>query len=135
MFGRQQTTEGGLAGRIERLSRRDPVDGGTAPPPTTAPPSTAPPGAALTLEKPVVPAPVSAPLSLADGGASGATIEERLAIAREELSARLGAEIPPERRAMLKRGELSKNLGAAGQARFVGHAHGCNPPAPPDPST
>src|SRR5437868_353157 len=106
MFGRQQTTEGGLAGRIERLSRgREPVDGAAAPP-STAPPTAAPPPSNLpTLEKPVAPAPVSAPLSLADG-ASAATIEERLAIAREELSARLGAEIRPERRAMLTRGDL-----------------------------
>src|SRR5437763_505304 len=123
MFGRQQTSEGGLAGRIERLSRgREPiVDNGIAPPPPAS--ETATPN----LERPVAPPPVSAPLSLVDPAAPGATIEERLAIAREELSARLGAEIRPERRAMLTRGDLAKIVDAAVQAYFVRHAMDANP--------
>jgi len=119
MFGRQQG-EGGLAGRIARLSEgRERVDSGTAPP---AAPGTAPPP-----ERPAAPAPVNAPLSLTDAGAAGASIEERLAIAREELSARLGAEIRPERRAMLTRGDLAKIVDAAVQAYFVRHSMDANP--------
>jgi pilus assembly protein CpaF len=118
MFGRQQG-EGGLAGRIARLSEgRERVDSGTGQP---AAPGTAPPP-----ERPAAPAPVSAPLSLAEAGPS-ATIEERLAIAREELSARLGAEIRPERRAMLTRGDLAKIVDAAVQAYFVRHTMDANP--------
>ncbi len=57
----------------------------------------------------------------------GATIEDRLAVAREELSARLGAEIRPERRALLSRGDLAKIVDAAVQAYFVRHAMDANP--------
>src|ERR1700674_5310210 len=70
------------------------------------------------------PVPVGAPVSL---GEPEATIEERLAIAREELSARLGAEIRPERRALLTRGDLAKIVDAAVQAYFVRHAMDANP--------
>jgi len=120
MFGRQQTGEGGLAGRIARLSEgRDKVDSGT---PQSAPQTTAAPP-----DRPVAPTPVSAPPPPVEGGAPGATIEERLAIAREELSARLGAEIRPERRAMLTRGDLAKIVDAAVQAYFVRHAMDANP--------
>jgi len=120
MFGRQQTTEGGLDARIRQLSeRRERVDSGAPPgaPPTTAPPP----------EQAPAPAPVGAPRLLVEAGAPSATIEERLAIAREELSARLGAEIRPERRAMLTRGDLAKIVDAAVQAYFVRHAMDANP--------
>ena len=112
MFGRQQTEGGGLDARIRRLSEgREKVDGtalNNAPPP----------------EKASTPAPVSAPAALTE---SNATIEERLLIAREELSARLGAEIRPERRALLTRGDLAKIVDAAVQAYFVRHAMDANP--------
>jgi pilus assembly protein CpaF len=119
MFGRQQS-EGGLDARIRQLSeRRERVDGGAATPPA--------PGTAPAPERPAAPAQANAPLSLSDPGASSATIEERLAIAREELSARLGAEIRPERRAMLTRGDLAKIVDAAVQAYFVRHSMDANP--------
>ncbi|HVC56236.1 MAG TPA: CpaF family protein [Stellaceae bacterium] len=54
-------------------------------------------------------------------------MEDRLAIAREELSARLGAEIRPERRALLSRGDLAKIVDAAVQAYFVRHGMDANP--------
>jgi pilus assembly protein CpaF len=56
-----------------------------------------------------------------------APIEERLAIAREELTARLSAEMRPERRALLTRGDLAKIVDAAVQAYFVRHAIDANP--------
>ena len=112
MFGRQRT-EGGLDARIAELSaRRARVDG------TTEPANTALP------ERPAAPVPVGAPVSL---GEPEATIEERLAVAREELSARLGAEIRPERRALLNRGDMAKIVDAAVQAYFVRHAMDANP--------
>jgi len=107
MFGRQRT-EGGLDARIAELSaRRSKVDGG---PPAL---SNAP-----LPEKMIAPVPMIEPES---------TVEERLAIAREELSARLGAEIRPERRALLSRGDLAKIVDAAVQAYFVRHAMEANP--------
>ena len=118
MFGRQRT-EGGLDARIAELSaRRARVDG-------TAEPANAPlperPAAPVPAGAPV---PVGAPVSL---GEPEATIEERLAVAREELSARLGAEIRPERRALLSRGDMAKIVDAAVQAYFVRHAMDANP--------
>ncbi len=114
MFG-QRRTEGGQDARIaELLARRERVDSGTAQP--AVPPQQA--------ERTVAPTPVGAPAPLVE---SGATMEERLAIAREELSARLGAEIRPERRALLTRGDLAKIVDAAVQAYFVRHAMDANP--------
>jgi len=106
MFGRQRS-EGGLDARIAELSaRRARADGGAAqrspPPPETI-------GA---------PIPIPAP---------DAPVEDPMAIAREELSARLGAEIRPERRALLSRGDLAKIVDAAVQAYFVRHAIATNP--------
>src|SRR6266545_4338802 len=68
-------------------------------------------------------------MPVARPGATGsrATIEERLAVAREELAARLGNEIRPERRALLSRGDLAKIVDAAVQAYFVRHAIDANP--------
>ena len=110
MFGRQRT-EGGLDARIAELSaRRARVDGTT----TTEPANTPLP------ERPGSPLPAAAV-------EHEATIEERLAVAREELSARLGAEIRPERRALLTRGDMAKIVDAAVQAYFVRHAMDANP--------
>src|SRR5204862_6556652 len=106
MFGRQRT-EGGLDARIAELSaRRAKVEGGPTLADVPAP------------EKVVAPVPQLEPET---------SVEERLAIAREELSARLGAEIRPERRALLSRGDLAKIVDAAVQAYFVRHAMEANP--------
>src|SRR4249919_1678842 len=105
MFGRR--SEGGLDARIAELSaRRSKVDGANGLANAPLP------------EKMVAPVPVVEQES---------PIEERLAIAREELSARLGAEIRPERRALLSRGDLAKIVDAAVQAYFVRHAIEANP--------
>src|SRR6266446_9301404 len=59
--------------------------------------------------------------------APGAPMEEHLAVAREELIARLGAEIKPERRKLLSRSDLAKLVSGAVQAYFVRHAIESNP--------
>jgi pilus assembly protein CpaF len=82
------------------------------------------PNNSLLPERMDEPAPAGAPVSL---GEPEATTEERLAVAREELSARLGAEIRPERRALLSRGDMAKIVDAAVQAYFVRHAMDANP--------
>jgi pilus assembly protein CpaF len=105
MFGRR--TEGGLDARIAELSARR-ARGDNETPPADQP----------------TPDRVVAPVSLVE---PESPIEERLAIAREELSARLGAEIRPERRALLSRGDLAKIVDAAVQAYFVRHAIEANP--------
>src|SRR5579863_9459844 len=107
MFGRQRT-EGGLDARIAELSaRRAKVD-----------------GAASVLENTPLPEKMVVPVPVVE---TESPIEKRLAIAREELSARLGAEIRPERRALLSRGDLAKIVDAAVQAYFVRHAMEANP--------
>ena len=113
-FGRQRI-EGGLDARIAELSaRRTKVDGNTEP-------STAP-----------LPEEIIAPVPTI---ASESTIEERLAIAREELNARLGAEIRPDRRALLSRGDMAKIVEAAVNAYFVRHTMDANPLARRDLTT
>ncbi|MGE5269783.1 MAG: CpaF family protein [Thiohalocapsa sp.] len=108
MFGRQRS-EGGLDARIAELSaRRAKVEGGGA------------------LNNPPLPERMVAPVPVIEPDASS-SIEDRLAIAREELSARLGAEIRPERRGLLSRGDLAKIVDAAVQAYFVRHAIDANP--------
>jgi pilus assembly protein CpaF len=105
MFGRR--SEGGLDARIAELSaRRARVAGGAA---TTSAP---------------LPERLVAPVPMIEAESS---IEERLTIAREELSARLGAEIRPERRALLSRGDLAKIVDAAVQAYFVRYGIDANP--------
>jgi pilus assembly protein CpaF len=107
MFGRQRS-EGGLDARIAELSaRRGKVDG-VAAPINNVPQPERPLASVAVVEPEVSP-------------------EERLTIAREELSARLGAEIRPERRALLSRGDLAKIVDAAVQAYFVRHAIDTNP--------
>src|SRR5579864_4913673 len=108
MFGRQQRSEGGLDARIAELSARRTKVEGVAAPVNNAP---AP-------ERPVAAVPVIEPET---------SPEDRLTIAREELSARLGAEIRPERRALLSRGDMAKIVDAAVQAYFVRHAIDGNP--------
>src|SRR3984893_243609 len=103
---KRQGGEEGLDARIAGLSRgRSRVDGEA---PADAP---AAEGATPTLPK----------------AAPGAPIGEHLAVAREELIARLGAEIKPERRKMLSRSDLAKLVSGAVQAYFVRHAIEANP--------
>jgi len=117
MFGRPQRTEGGLDARIAELSaRRARVDVPPAAPAAPPPQNDAP-----------VPERFAAAPAPAPAAAPEATMEERLAVAREELSARLGAEIRPERRALLSRGDLAKIVDAAVQAYFVRHGMDANP--------
>ncbi len=106
MFGRQRA-EGGLDARIAELSaRRAKGDGSTA------------------LTNAALPEKIIAPVPTLE---QKSPIEERLLIAREELSARLGSEIRPERRALLSRGDLAKIVDAAVQAYFVRHTIEANP--------
>ena len=81
-----------------------------APPPATAapPPATAAPPPATTAPPQAAAAPSS--------------VQEHLTVAREELVARLSAEIRPERRALLSRSDLAKLVSGAVQAYFVRHA-------------
>jgi len=92
-----------------------------APPPAAAPamPSAAPPAvpSATTTPAPVPPA----------ASITSASPEDALAVAREELVARLSAEIRPERRALLSRSDLAKLVSGAVQAYFVRHAIESNP--------
>src|SRR5947209_2553744 len=115
MFGRQRG-EGGLDARIAEISAlRERAVEAPQPPPTDGEAPAA---------RPTAPTIISAPPQV---GAPEATMEERLAVAREELSARLGEEIRPERRALLSRGDLAKIVDAAVQAYFVRHAMDANP--------
>jgi pilus assembly protein CpaF len=101
--------EEGLDARIAGLSRqRSRVDGEAPAEMTDAP----------VAEGAAAPPPKVAP---------GAPMEEHLAVAREELIARLGAEIKPERRKLLSRSDLAKLVSGAVQAYFVRHAIEANP--------
>jgi pilus assembly protein CpaF len=97
-------TEGALDTRIAVLSARRAavVETPAAEPP---PPS------------PVIPVEVPADLPR----------EERLLAAKEQLIARLSAEVRPERRSLLSRGELAKVVDAAVQAYLVRHGIDVNP--------
>src|SRR5581483_11466047 len=101
MFGRQRA-EGGLDARIAGLSDRharlaESVASRRKPP--AAMPAAPPPPAAETLP-----------------------VEDGLARARDDLTARLDAEIRPERRALLSRADLANMVEATVQAYWVRHA-------------
>src|ERR1700738_1248728 len=53
--------------------------------------------------------------------------EDKLLAAKEQLIARLSAEVRPERRSLLSRGELAKVVDAATQAYMVRHGMEANP--------
>jgi hypothetical protein len=115
--------EEGLDARIAGLSRvRSRVEpeipqNETAPAPVEN-------AAASAAPEPAAPAPPPA-ASLPGSPASTAppaSGEDALAVAREELVARLSAEIRPERRALLSRSDLAKLVSGAVQAYFVRHA-------------
>ncbi len=72
------------------------------------------------LSKPVAP-PAASPISEVEP-ASFASQEDRLLAARDQLLGRLKAEIRPERRHLLSRGELAKLVDAAVQAYLLRHA-------------
>src|SRR5689334_9646471 len=99
-----------------------------APPPVEStlapPPAPAMPGAAMSPAPPTpnIPAPMPPPAST-----TPVSTEDALAVAREELVARLSAEIRPERRALLSRSDLAKLVSGAVQAYFVRHAVESNP--------
>jgi pilus assembly protein CpaF len=100
-FGGQRS-EGGVDARIAALSARRARLAETGAP-DQATPIAIPPAAESIL-------------------AEGAPIEEAAALAREQLTARLTAEIRAERRALLSRGELAKIVAAAVHAHCVRHA-------------
>ncbi len=121
---RRPAQEGGLDARIAGLSQRSlRVEPGPAAAPTpVAAPVPGPASSAdrvtrLSVSSAAVAAPEPAPRP-----AAGPTVEDQLALAREQLTARLSSEIRPERRALLSRGELAKLVDAAVQAYFVRHA-------------
>jgi len=104
MVGRSQRAEreGALESRIALLSARR-----TAPVP-------------VEVEPPVAPAPeVELPAHAPTG--------DRLVVAKEQLIARLTAEVRPERRSLLSRGELAKVVDAATQAYMIRHSIDANP--------
>jgi pilus assembly protein CpaF len=106
---KRPANEGGLDARIAELSRRGRVEPAPAPLPDTMPM----PGSTA------VPVPTTPPPK--------AIAAEQLAAAREELTARLNAEIRPERRTQLSRGDLAKLVDAAVHAFFVRNGIDGNP--------
>jgi len=126
--------EEGLDARIAglRRARGEPeIAEKTAPlPPPTAENAAAPPlapampeaGAPSIAPASNIPAPIPPAASTAPVSA-----EDALTVAREELVARLSAEIRPERRALLSRSDLAKLVSGAVQAYFVRHAIESNP--------
>jgi pilus assembly protein CpaF len=147
---KRPTVETTLDARIAGLSaRRNRADGlpVTAPPaevpamPAGVSPGTSPgasPGTSPAMfEAPAMPGLAGIGLSAPSDAAGGAAMalrpesapapEDQLATAREQLISRLSAEIRPERRSLLSRGELAKLVDAAVQAYFVRHALDANP--------
>ena len=107
---KRSANEGGLDARIAELSaRRGRVEPAPMP---VAPPAIPATGATI----------VSVP-----SAQPKAALAEQIAAAREELSARLNAEIRPERRAQLSRADLAKLVDAAVHAYFVRSAVEVNP--------
>src|SRR5438874_8592035 len=95
------------------------AENAVAPPPAPAMPEAGAPSIApaSNIPAPIPPAASTAPVSA----------EDALTVAREELVARLSAEIRPERRALLSRSDLAKLVSGAVQAYFVRHAIESNP--------
>jgi pilus assembly protein CpaF len=132
-FFKRPAAEDGLDARIAVLSRRaqplaDPADPARAPTPPGIPDNKRSAGPEITraavpniapvavldtaAEAPLQPLPTAVlPPALSD--------EDRFLLAREELLARLTAELSPERISILSRGELAKVVDAAVQAHFV----------------
>jgi pilus assembly protein CpaF len=128
--------EEGLDARIAGLGRRrGESDVAEKPAPPPPPENAAVPAAPAAV--PATPAVPANPAALANPAAPVATspqtaapptsLQEHLTVAREELVARLSAEIRPERRALLSRSDLAKLVSGAVQAYFVRHAIEANP--------
>src|SRR6516165_8967510 len=131
-FFKRPVAEDTLDARIAVLSRRaqplvNTPDPPVAPPPPAAadrPPATGP-GIARTAVLEIVPpaapevAPTAAPPLPTVVPASDLSEEDRFLLVREELLARLTAELSPERISILSRGELAKVVDAAVHAYFV----------------
>src|SRR5436305_1201426 len=123
--------EEGLDARIAglRRARGEPdVPEKAAPPPPPQDNTAAPvaPAAPVLPEAPPAATP-GTPATAAPPPAPPSSLQEHLAVAREELVARLSAEIRPERRALLSRSDLAKLVSGAVQAYFVRHAIEANP--------
>src|SRR3954447_26619023 len=101
MFGKTRS-EGGLDARIAELSGR-----GAKPEP---------------IGQRRQPLPVGSPAAPDPPLSQALPTEDGLARARDELTARLEAEIRPERRALLSRGDLTNMVEAAVQSYWVRHA-------------
>jgi pilus assembly protein CpaF len=127
--------EEGLDARIAGLRRgRGESDVAEKPAPPPPPENVAAPTAPAPPSAPAVPAaspaPANPPAPVAASpqpAASPTSLQEHLTVAREELVARLSAEIRPERRALLSRSDLAKLVSGAVQAYFVRHAIEANP--------
>ena len=107
-FFKRPPTEDTLDARIAGLSTRRALPVASAQPPAPVRDTAAAPA--------LVPFPAPAP---AAPSASDVSEEDRLLLAREELLARLTAELSPERISILSRGELAKVVDAAVQAYFA----------------
>src|SRR5580658_8853922 len=111
---KRNANEGGLDARIAELSARrgrfEPV------PPQVDLPSPATATAAPTGPMPAAGATI---LPARPAAQPKALLAEQIAAAREELTARLNAEIRPERRAQLSRSDLAKLVDAAVHAYFI----------------
>jgi pilus assembly protein CpaF len=131
-FFKRPAAEDGLDARIAVLSRRaqplaNPPDPALEPLPPAAPDNKR----ATAPEIARTAAPSMAPVSAPDSGDAAPepvpiavsppalSDEDRFLLAREELLARLTAELSPERISILSRGELAKVVDAAIQAHFV----------------
>jgi pilus assembly protein CpaF len=124
-FFKRPTVEDPLDARIAGLSaRRQPMI--SVPTPAPAPvsdpaPETAPISAlAPVVDTALAPIPSAAP-------APDVSEEDRFLLIREELLARLTAELRPERLSILSRGELAKVVDAAVQAHLVRNGIDANP--------
>src|SRR5262245_870930 len=109
-FPRRSPAETTLDARIAGLSRRA-IPAANILEPATAAVSAPEPVLELANARAAAPAPVIS--------ASEVSEEDRLLLAREELLARLTAELSSERISILSRGELAKVVDAAVQAYFV----------------
>jgi pilus assembly protein CpaF len=124
-FFKRPTVEDPLDARIAGLSaRRQPAI--SVPTPAPAPVSDpAPETARISALSPVVDttlSPISSPAPALD-----VSEEDRFLLIREELLARLTAELRPERLSILSRGELAKVVDAAVQAHLVRNGIEANP--------
>ena len=132
-FFKRPAAEDGLDARIAVLSRRaQPVADPPDPAPEPVPPAASDDKHATAPAIARTAAPNIAPVSVPHTGEAAApkpaptavsppalSDEDRFLLAREELLARLTAELSPERISILSRGELAKVVDAAIQAHFV----------------